>query len=132
MIALDTSAILAIVSEEPEAKIFAKIIAETDCVIGAPTCLEALIVVRGRANPAQLQQLQNILANKNVVTVGFGPEHVATAEAAFERFGKGMQHPARLNFGDCMAYAVARMAQAPLLFKGDDFTRTDVASAIPS
>ena len=132
MIVLDSSALTAIVLDEPESDAFARMVATNDCVIGAPTLLETEMVVRSKAHGPQLQKLNDLLALKNVSVIAFTPEHAQVAYTAFARFGRGSGHPARLNFGDCMAYAVARMAQAPLLFKGDDFTRTDVASAIPS
>jgi ribonuclease VapC len=129
VIVLDTSAILAVISGEPEAELFAKLMSDHDCLLGTPTRLEAAIVVRGRSNDAQLRQLQGLLNARNVETAAFGPDHVAQAELAFEKYGKGQGHPARLNFGDCMAYAVARVASVPLLFKGNDFAHTDIVPA---
>jgi ribonuclease VapC len=129
VIALDASAILAIATDEPEGTAFAKLIAENDCIFGAPSKLEAAMVLNRRTTPQHTMQLTDILKLKNVVVVAFSDEHAMIAEVAFMRFGRGSGHPARLNFGDCMAYAVARVASVPLLFKGDDFAHTDIVPA---
>jgi ribonuclease VapC len=128
MIALDTSALLAIAVREPEAARFAKIVADNDCLMGAPTLFEMIIVAKSKSSVHQLNDLRRILSLPNVTIVDFTANHVTVAELAFERFGKGNRHPARLNFGDCMAYAIARLANVPLLFKGNDFTHTDIAA----
>lgn len=134
MIALDTSVILAIALDEPEADRFRSLVGREALVIGWPTLLEARMVLTGRgfsnakAIVAQLAELPKVTA------VAFGERHYHAAESAFEHFGKG-RHPAALNMGDCFAYAVASVAKAPLLFKGADFARTDIAchpgSAVP-
>lgn len=96
-------------------------------LIGSPTLLEARIVASGKAArlPADLDQL---LFDIGAEIVDFAAAHVDAATDAFLRFGKG-RHPAGLNYGDCMAYAVARVAGCPLLYKGEDFARTDVRAA---
>ena len=129
MIAIDTSALIAIIAGEPEAAPFAKVVAENDCLIGAPTRLEAAMVAQHRVTADQYRDLLRILSWRNVAIVDFSANHAEIAERAFRAFGKGGGHPAGLNFGDCMAYAVAALASAPLLFKGDDFLHTDLTPA---
>lgn len=104
-------------------------IAENDCIIGTPTRFESEMVIHSRAGDRHLRDLRQILCLNNVSTIDFTAEHSDTSQSAFERYGKGRGHPARLNFGDCMAYAVARVANAPLLFKGNDFGQTDILPA---
>jgi len=130
MIALDSSAVLAIVHGEAESEIFARLISENDCLIGAPTSLEAYLVTRARGDAAHMADLQRLCALPNVTTIAFSPAHLEAARTAFDRFGKGRGHPAQLNYGDCLAYAIARVAAAPLLFKGEDFCRTDIEPAV--
>jgi ribonuclease VapC len=131
MIALDSSALFAIVQGEAESETFARMIAENDCLLGAPTGLEAYMVTRARGDDSQLAELHRLCALKNVTTIAFSSAHLEAARAAFDRFGKGRGHPARLNYGDCLAYAIARVAAAPLLFKGKDFLHTDLEPALP-
>lgn len=71
-----------------------------------------------------------MLQRLNIVVVPFEPGHAEIARLAFRTYGKGSQHPARLNYGDCMAYALAKATGRPLLFKGDDFPHTDVTPAL--
>ncbi|MEH3157873.1 MAG: type II toxin-antitoxin system VapC family toxin [Sphingomonas taxi] len=129
MIAIDTSAIVAVLRGEPEAERFAEIMAsEVRLLIGCPTELELHIVTRAKAGSAAADtSIATIL--RTVERVAFDDAHLAAATAAFDRFGKG-RHPASLNYGDCMAYAVARVAGCPLLYKGEDFARTDIRSAL--
>ena len=131
MIAVDTSALIAVVVNEPEALDFATLIAQHDCLIGAPTRFETMMVASRRISGDQYRDLIRILSWKNVAIVDFSAAHAEIADHAFRRFGKGRGHRAGLNFGDCMAYAVASFASAPLLFKGDDFVHTDIVSARP-
>jgi ribonuclease VapC len=130
VIALDTSALVALIFSEREALAFAERLArEQRIVIGAPTALETRMVVFGRTGTADLIEVDRILGRPEVEVVAWSTVHAALAFDAFRRFGKG-NHPASLNYGDCMSYAVARHADAPLLYKGDDFTRTDIVSAL--
>src|SRR3954470_13385208 len=131
MIALDTSAVAAIMLLEPEAEALDRHIAAQTALIGAPTLLELHQVVFGRTAPTGRKLVEEFLRRPTVRVVDFGLSHYRLAAAAFERYGKGRGHPAQLNFGDCLAYAVARAADVPLLFKGDDFVHTDVAAAAP-
>ena len=130
MIAIDASALLAVVFLEPEASDFLRILTEYDCIVGAPTRFESKLNLRLKATPAHLDELLRILRLPNVETVDFTEVHANIAQAAFDRYGRRQDHPARLNFGDCMAYAIAKAADAPLLFKGGDFLHTDVRPAI--
>jgi len=129
VIALDTSALIAIIAGEPEAEAFAALVAENDCLVGAPTQFEAAMVAKRHVTGDQYRDLIRILSWRNVAIVDFSAAHAEIAERAFHDFGKGRGHRAGLNFGDCMAYAVATLASAPLLFKGDDFIHTDLTPA---
>jgi len=131
MIALDSSALIAIVHGEAESEIFARLIAENDCLLGAPTSLEAHLVIRARGDPTHMADLQRLCSLENVATIAFSPTHLEAARAAFDRFGKNRGHRAQLNYGDCLAYAISRVAAAPLLFKGEDFRHTDIEPAWP-
>lgn len=97
--------------------------------VGAPTLLETGIVLTARFGDAGQIAVERFCREAGVVAIPFDDEHWPVALAAFRRFGRG-RHPAALNFGDCLTYAVAMLAAEPLLFVGDDFTRTDVP-AVP-
>jgi ribonuclease VapC len=125
MIAVDTSVILAMALAEPEAETFKSLIVREPVTIGWPTLLEARMVLSGRGFPNAAAIIAQLVELPNVSAVTFGERHYHAAEQAFERFGKG-RHPAALNMGDCLSYAVAAVAKAPLLFKGNDFGQTDV------
>ena len=131
MIAIDTSAIVAIALGEPEsARFTARIEAARQILVGVPTQLEARMVLTGRGGAAAAAAtLAALFADPKVFSVDFAAAHLAAATDAFDRYGKG-QHRASLNYGDCMAYAVAKVAGCPLLFKGEDFARTDIRSAL--
>lgn len=127
MIVVDTSALVAIALEEPEANRCQAVLARAEeALISAVTLTEALIVSRRRRFGEEMDRL----------VAAFGIDVVACTEAdarraagAHDRFGKGV-HPAGLNLGDCFAYALARHRNCPLLFVGDDFSRTDITPAI--
>lgn len=125
MIALDTSVILAMALGEPEAEAFQSVIARSPMIIGWPTLLETRMVLTGKGFPNAAAIIAQFLRLPNVSPVAFDQGHYHAAEDAFDRFGKG-RHAAGLNMGDCFSYAVAQNAKAPLLFKGNDFGRTDV------
>lgn len=128
MIAVDTSALMAILKQEPEAVAFIDVIDRADrVVIGTPTLLEARIVA-GQQRPPVDDLLDELLFDIGAETIDFTGAHLDAATDAFRRFGKG-RHPAGLNYGDCMAYAVAKVTGCGLLFKGEDFPRTDVRRA---
>ncbi len=126
MIAIDSSALVAIYFDEPEKAFFATTIVMADgSVIGAPNLLEASMVVEARHGERGCRELDGIVANLGLEVVPFDISHVEAARDAFRRYGKG-RHRAGLNFGDCCAYALARTLDAPLLFKGNDFALTDI------
>lgn len=100
-----------------------------DIVIGAPTKFELLLVMGGWKEENGIERANRLLAASDIQTVDWTNELADIAGVAFVRFGKG-RHPAKLNFGDCMAYALAKSLDAPLLFKGDDFSKTDIKSAL--
>ncbi len=84
-------------------------------------------MVLSRRKPRAVRDvIDQLVTLDNAVMISFGADHFGWAELGFDRFGKGGGHPAHLNFGDCMAYAVAKALDAPLLFKGGDFAKTDV------
>jgi ribonuclease VapC len=93
--------------------------------VGAPTLCETGIVLSARFGNESRGLLERFLQELEVTEVPFGPVHWREAVEAFRRFGRG-QHPAGLNFGDCMSYAAAALSNQPLLYKGDDFPKTDI------
>jgi ribonuclease VapC len=126
---LDTSAIVAMVLRENEAQSLAlKLDRAASISIGAPTLVEATVVLVGRFGIPGHTALSTFLQEHQVTTIAFDDRHWYAAEEAFICFGKG-HHPAGLNLGDCMSYATARIARQPLLFTGNDFARTDIAPA---
>ena len=129
MIALDTSAIAAIALEEPEARVFAEIVGSEPCVIGWPTILETHMVLKSIPFRRGLDVLDMVLDAPRLRVLTFDRELFESARTAFDRFGRGY-HKAKLNFGDCMSYAVAKLHDVPLLFKGDAFPLTDIRAAL--
>lgn len=129
MIVLDASAIVAILLGEEEKDLFAHLIAgQASVFLGAPTLLEARIVLVSRLQEAGPRLLDGFLAGSCATIVPLDAAMYAAASQAFSRYGRG-RHPAKLNFGDCMSYAVASVMRLPLLFKGDDFVHTDIVPA---
>ncbi len=101
----------------------------TLCLISAVSVLEAGIIVQDRRGDEGVLRLEAFLREAEIETIPFDAEQSRVAIEGFRRFGKG-NHPAGLNFGDCAAYALARVSGEPLLFKGKDFARTDVAAVL--
>lgn len=132
MIFVDTSAIIAILAAEPDAGIFAaKIQADEERITGAHVILEAamaLATISGLAPAAADAEVTRALHAASIAVVPIGEDVAHVAVAAFERYGKG-RGKARLNFGDCLTYACAKVHGARLLFKGNDFVHTDIARA---
>jgi ribonuclease VapC len=123
---IDSSAILAVIGKEPGyERIIRRLAASPQTRIGAPTRLEAGIVLTARFGPRGKTALARFLQENDIETVTFGERHAAVALDAYSRFGKG-RHPAALNFGDCCTYAAVSVAGEPLLCVGDDFPRTDL------
>lgn len=127
MIAVDTSALMAIALDEPSASVCIAVLeAEDDLVISAGTVAEALIV---SARRNLHEEVARIIDGLGFDIVNVTPAAARRIAAAYDRWGKGV-HPAALNFGDCFAYDVAYEHDCPLLFVGDDFSKTDIRSAI--
>lgn len=127
---IDTSALLAILFAEPEASRLVRAIAAAETrLVGAPTIVEAAAIMLARKGPAGEIALDALLQRLAVDVVPMSPEAAGAARSAYRRFGKGVGSPGVLNYGDCLAYGVATAEGRPLLFKGDDFPRTDVAVA---
>ncbi|MEP9385393.1 type II toxin-antitoxin system VapC family toxin [Nocardioides sp. KR10-350] len=129
MIVADTSALVAVVLGEPDAERYLARIEDEETTVSAVSLVEARIVVEARQGPDATRDLGLLVEGAVGRVVPVDAEHADAAFGAWRRFGKG-RHPAGLNLGDCFAYAAARLAGVPLLFKGDDFTLTDVASAL--
>ena len=128
---IDTSAVLAIVFREPEAPDFLKLLASsTHTLIAAGTAVELFRVVHIRVGFDGWKDLERLFALFAVLNAGMDEGQLDLAKDGMRRFGQGRgAQPAVLNFGDLFAYALARSLSAPLLFKGDDFSRTDVIPA---
>lgn len=123
---IDSSAILAVIGREPGyERIVHQLAASLRTRIGAPTRLEAGIVLTARFGPRGKTALARFLQENSIETVVFDEAHASVALDAYSRFGKG-RHPAALNFGDCCTYATASVAREPLLCIGDDFVKTDL------
>jgi ribonuclease VapC len=126
---VDTSALLAVLFEESEAEDFAHAIAGAEVPrMSAANLLEAGIVSDNQTDPRTGRQLDALVANFRLKIEPVTEEQVRIARQAYLDFGRG-NHPAKLNFGDCFAYALAKAIGEPLLFKGDDFGHTDVQQA---
>jgi ribonuclease VapC len=129
---VDSSAIIAILKVEHDELRYRDRIDEEPgrVVMSAGTWLEANVVIE-RAGIAQLRdQFDGIIADFGIEIAAFTPAQAILARDAYRTYGKGSGHPARLNFGDCFAYALAKETGDPLLFKGDDFALTDVQAAL--
>lgn len=129
MIAIDTSAIIAILLREPEADAFLRLILSEPVIVGTPTLVETCMVLEGKLLGRERETVDRFLAESLIDIVSFDASMFEAAADAFLRYGKGRGHPAKLNFGDCMAYAVAKAHGVPLLFKGRDFIHTDLVPA---
>ena len=125
---IDTSAIMAILNLEPEANVFTNAIASDSVrLMSMGTALEISIIVKARKGEAGIRELEFFLFKAAINLVNFDENQFKMARHAFEHYGKG-RHPASLNFGDCFAYSLSKTSGQPLLFKGNDFTQTDVTA----
>ena len=123
---VDTSAVLAVLFGEPDAERYERAIAEAShCRMSVASFLETAIVLESRAGVAAQHELDVFMERAPIELEPVTASHAQTARRAWRRFGKG-NHPAGLNFGDCFAYALAEATREPLLFKGSDFTLTDI------
>ncbi|MFS8054243.1 type II toxin-antitoxin system VapC family toxin [Rhizobium sp. BR 317] len=126
---IDTSAIVAIFFNEPDALYYSERVADDPVrLISAATLVEAAMVIEGRFGEAGGAELDLWLHKTNLEVVAVTSEHADQARRAWRRYGKG-RHPAGLNYGDCFSYALAALTGEPLLFKGNDFKQTDVEAA---
>jgi ribonuclease VapC len=128
---IDTSALLAVLRDEPERRRFNESIEAADSrVMSAATFVEISIVLESRHGAEGLRDLDHFLDRAAIELAPVDVEQANVARAAFSRFGRG-RHPAALNYGDCFSYALARVLGEPLLFKGDDFSQTDIRPFVP-
>jgi ribonuclease VapC len=128
---VDTSAVIAVLKEESDAPRFLRVLTMSaePKRMSAANYLEAAIVVDANRNPLLSRRLDDLIVQTEIMAEPVTLEQADIARAAFRDFGRGSGHPAQLNFGDCFAYALAKSTREPLLFKGDDFSHTDVAIA---
>jgi ribonuclease VapC len=123
---IDTSALVALLSMEPEASRLARALeADPHRLISAATWMETAIVIEARFGEAGGRELDLLSAKADLSVREVDQSHAELAREAWRRFGKG-RHAAGLNFGDCFSYALAKASGEPLLFKGEDFSRTDI------
>jgi ribonuclease VapC len=126
---VDSSALVSILLEEPKyERLFEKAMSAEVTIVGAPQALEAVMALSGRSRTDPRHLLGGLLRTISAEIVPFTEEHYEAAVSAFFRYGKG-RHPAGLNFGDCMSYALAAVSGMPLLYAGNDFSKTDIQSA---
>jgi ribonuclease VapC len=127
---LDTSALIALLQNEPEAEDFRLALEEDETrLISAASVVEASIVIEGRFGEGATRELDLFLKQAGIEVIAVDLDHVAEARRAWRRFGRG-RHAAGLNYGDLFAYALARTSGQALLFKGEDFARTDIPRVI--
>ena len=129
MIVVDSSAIVAILRGEADAPFYGRVLATADEVRMSTVTDYELRIVLGRYGPALVERYNILVDEIGIVMVDFDQAESLKSHEAYRLFGKG-NHPAGLNMGDCVAYALARRLDAPLLFKGNDFARTDVRRAL--
>jgi ribonuclease VapC len=126
MIVLDSSVLIAIIKGEPTGRRLLDLLASEECGFGTPTLVEARAWCAINPVARRSQWLEEAIHDGPISIIPFGREMADAASHAFGVFGRRSGHPAKLNFGDCMAYAVSAVLRAPLLFKGGDFGLTDV------
>ncbi len=131
MIALDSSALVAILRMEPDAREFLRALVNAPAkVMSSVNLLEtSLVLARAKGDASIWEPLDAFVEESEVEIVAFDRDQTYIAREAFLQYGKG-RHPAALNFGDCAAYALAKSKKVPLLFKGGDFLKTDIAPAL--
>ncbi|TPM21336.1 type II toxin-antitoxin system VapC family toxin [Mesorhizobium sp. B2-3-6] len=128
---IDTSAILAILKQESDAPAIAERLAGNQRILmSSATFMECGTVVVGRYGPAGTAALTGLLEKLKITIVDLSAEHAQAGIKAYGLYGRGSGHPAKLNMGDCFAYALAKTRNLPLLFKGDDFIHTDIEPAL--
>lgn len=128
---VDTSALIAILRDERDAMSYAKAIANAAVTrISAGNYVETAAVIDASRDPIASRRFDDLLREARIMIEPVTEVQARIAREAYRDFGRGTGHPARLNFGDCFAYALAKAINEPLLFKGDDFTHTDVTPAL--
>lgn len=128
---VDTSALIALIQSEAASDAIGAALANTPRrALSAATLLEASIVADGTHDPVRSARFDALIEALELEVVPVTDDQVRIARQAFRDYGRGSGHPARLNCGDCFSYALARQRREPLLFVGDDFTHTDVASVL--
>jgi ribonuclease VapC len=126
---VDSSALVSILLEEHgHERLFEKATRAKVTIVGAPQAVETVMAVSGRMDKDPRSLLDGLLRTIGAEIVPFNEDHYEAAVTAFLRYGKG-RHPAGLNFGDCMSYALARVSGLPLLYTGADFSKTDIEAA---
>ena len=128
---VDTSALIAILRDERDAMAYARAIANAPVrLISAASYVETAAVIDASRDPIASRRFDDLLREARFEIEPVTEAQARIAREAYRDFGRGSGHQARLNFGDCFAYALAKAMNEPLLFKGDDFTRTDLTSAL--
>ena len=127
---IDTSALIAILRDEPDAKECALAIEKSKSRrLSAANFVETALVIDGSRDPITSRRFDDLIKEAQIIIEPVTEAQARIAREAYRDFGKGSGHPAKLNLGDCFAYALAKSFGEPLLFKGDDFSRTDVILA---
>jgi len=130
---IDTSAIIAILRNEKDAALYARAIADaTDRRVSAINFVESAVVIDASQDPIATRRFDDFMKEANISVEPVTETQAQIARYAYRDFGKGSGHPAKLNFGDCFAYALAKTLVEPLLFKGNDFVHTDIISVLPN
>jgi ribonuclease VapC len=130
---IDTSAIIAILRDEPEAVSYARAIADAAARrVSAVNFVESAVVIDASRDPIATRRFDDFITEANIFIEPVTEIQARIARDAYRDFGKGSWHPAKLNFGDCFAYALAKTSGEPLLFKGSDFVHTDIVSVLPA
>lgn len=128
---VDSSAVLAILSDESDGGQLAEALGSVESpTMSAGTFLECSIVIDGRRDPLFSREFDEFMNRFEIEVVPVDLDQARVAREAYRDYGRGSGHPAKLNFGDCFAYALASVADEPLLYKGDDFVHTDIRSAL--
>ena len=128
---IDASALIAILRDEPDASLYARAIEEATLRrVSAVNFVEAAIVIDGSRDPVASRRFDELSTAARLIVEPVTREQAQLAREAYRDFGNGSGHPARLNFGDCFSYALAKVTSEPLLFKGEDFAKTDLQSAL--
>jgi ribonuclease VapC len=128
---VDSSAVIAILRAEPDAAAFAQAIAAAaERRMSAVNFVESAALIDASRDPIASRRFDDFMQEAGIAVEAVTEAQARIAREAYRDFGKGSGHPARLNFGDCFAYALAKAMREPLLYKGEDFARTDIASGL--